>query len=182
MSKGAKDGAMGTKPGRRALVLAAVAGSCAIGAAVAGPAAVLVLAPAGARGAGGRWIPTLRLDQLHEGEPKRAAIVEDRRDAWSIERGVELGSIWLVRRGDDVIALSAVCPHLGCSVNAVVDGPGGERGFACPCHTSAFGLDGGRRGGPSPRGMDTLATRIVRGVVEVDFRRFRIGIAEKEEA
>jgi Rieske Fe-S protein len=159
--------------GRRALVLA---GACAVAAAAAVPAAAFVAAPLGARGAGGRWVRTLRLDQLREGEAKRVAIVADRRDAWTLERAVELGSVWLVRRGDGVLAYSSVCPHLGCSVNATASG------FACPCHTSAFDARGKRMSGPSPRDLDALQTRIEDGVVAVDFRRFRIGVSERVEA
>ena len=53
--------------------------------------------------------------------------------------------------------------------------------FACPCHTSAFDADGKRKSGPSPRDMDRMATKVEDGVVAVDFRRFRIGVAEKVE-
>jgi cytochrome b6-f complex iron-sulfur subunit/menaquinol-cytochrome c reductase iron-sulfur subunit len=170
------------RPGRRALTLAVVVGSCAVAAAAVIPVTAFVASPVGSKGAGGRWVRTLRLDQLVEGEPKRVAIVDDRRDAWTVERGVELGSVWLVKQGGKVTALSAVCPHLGCSVN-VVTGGGQPAGFACPCHTSAFDGDGKRRSGPSPRDMDALGTRIEDGgVVAVDFRRFRIGIPEKVEA
>lgn len=167
------------RPPRRALTLAVIAGSCAIAAATAIPAAAFVAAPVSSKGAAGRWVRTLRLDQLVDGEPKRVAIVDDRRDAWTIERGVELGSVWVVKHGDKVTALSAVCPHLGCSVNVATE-PGG--GFACPCHTSAFGPGGQRKSGPSPRDMDSLATRIEDGFVAVDFRRFRIGIPDKVES
>lgn len=164
---------------RRTLTLAVVVGGCAIAAATAIPAAAFVAAPIGTKGAAGRWVRTLRLDQLADGEPKRVAIVDDRRDAWTLERGVELGSVWLVKHGDKVTAFSSVCPHLGCSVNVA---PGAGAGFACPCHTSAFEPDGKRRSGPSPRDLDALATRIEDGFVAVDFRRFRIGVAEKVEA
>jgi cytochrome b6-f complex iron-sulfur subunit/menaquinol-cytochrome c reductase iron-sulfur subunit len=167
------------RPPRRALTLAIVAGSCAIAAATAIPAAAFVAAPIATRGAGGRWVRTLRLDQLVEGEPKRVAIVDDRRDAWTLERGVDLGSVWIVKHGDKVTAFSAVCPHLGCSVNVATPA---SAGFACPCHTSAFAPDGARTSGPSPRGLDTLATRIEEGFVAVDFRRFRIGVPEKVES
>jgi Rieske Fe-S protein len=120
-------------------------------------------------------VRAIKLDQLKEAEPRRVAIVDDRRDAWTIERGVELGSVWLVRHGDKVTAFSAVCPHLGCSVNAA------ESGFACPCHTSSFDAEGKRRSGPSPRDLDVLETRIEDGHVAVDFRRFRIGVEAKVE-
>ena len=52
-------------------------------------------------------------------------------------------------------------------------------GFTCPCNTSAFGDDGPRKEGPAPRDLDELAVRIDDGVVAVDFKRFRIGVAEK---
>jgi cytochrome b6-f complex iron-sulfur subunit/menaquinol-cytochrome c reductase iron-sulfur subunit len=151
-------------------------GGAALGCAIAAPAAVFVVAPVKTGGgAGERWVRTIRLDQLRDGEPKKVSIVADQRDAWTLAKDVDLGAVWLVRRGDAVSAFSAVCPHLGCSVNALADGT-----FACPCHTSAFGADGARAAGPAPRGMDSLATRVDEGVVAVDFRRFRIGIAERE--
>ena len=161
---------------RGALKHLVVLGSAALGCAVAAPAAVFAVAPiqkAGERAA--RWVKTIRLDGLREGEPKKVSVVADERDAWTLARGVELGAVWLVRRGDEVKAFSAVCPHLGCSVNALPDGS-----FACPCHTSAFGADGARVAGPAPRGMDPLATRIEDGVVAIDFQRFRIGTPERE--
>lgn len=166
------------RPTRRTVTLAIVAGGCAIAAATAIPAAAFVAAPIASKGAAGHWVRTLRLEQLVDGEPKRVAIVDDRRDAWTIERAVELGSVWVVKNGEKITAFSAVCPHLGCSVNVA---PGGA-GFLCPCHTSAFALDGKRKSGPAPRDLDTLATRIEEGFVAVDFQRFRIGIPEKEQA
>jgi len=162
--------------GRRSLIMAAAAGTCAIAVGVGAPAAALVLAPLRAGGSSGRWVKTLRFDQLRDNEPKRVAIVSDGRDAWTVEKNVELGSVWLVKKGDKVLAFSAVCPHLGCSINT---GEGGA--FACPCHTSAFDPEGKRKSGPSPRDMDTMATKIDDGFVVVDFRRFRIGVAEKVE-
>jgi len=163
------------KPSRRTLVLATCVGACAIGAATAGPAIALAVAPLARKVGGGRWVRTIPLDQLREGDPRRVAIVDDRRDAWTIERRVELGSVWLVRHGAEVRAFSAVCPHLGCSVNAVADG------FACPCHTSSFDRGGKRASGPSPRDLDALATRVEDGVVLVDFRRYRIGVEDRVE-
>jgi menaquinol-cytochrome c reductase iron-sulfur subunit len=163
---------------RRVLVLVTAAGACALGGAVVAPALTFALAPLRTHGdPKDRWVRTLRLDQLEDAKPRRVSILADRRDAWTVERGVELGSVWLVRRGAEVFALSAVCPHLGCSVTAVES----DTGFACPCHTSAFAPDGKRTSGPSPRDLDKLATRIEDGHVWVDFRRFRIGIEAQEE-
>jgi cytochrome b6-f complex iron-sulfur subunit len=46
-----------------------------------------------------------------------------------------------------IAAISLVCSHLGCIVART------ERGFACPCHGSAFDRDGHAVAGPAPRGL-----------------------------
>jgi len=44
-------------------------------------------------------------------------------------------------------AISAVCTHQGCLVNAA------KNGFRCPCHGSTYDRDGERTGGPAPRAL-----------------------------
>ena len=39
---------------------------------------------------------------------------------------------------------TAVCTHLGCTVNMV------ETGYACPCHGSTYDINGRNTGGPAP--------------------------------
>lgn len=160
---------------RGALKALAVAGGCVAAAVVVVPGAQLVLAPA--RGAAGaaRWIKTVRVDLLREGTPKRISIIADARDAFMLDKQVELGAVWLVRRGDKVDAFNVTCPHLGCAI-ALEDDT-----FSCPCHDSDFALDGARKSGPSPRDMDRLETKVEDGHVMVDFRKFRQGIPEKVE-
>ena len=90
--------------------------------ALAVPTVRFLVAPAlGAAGAG-RWIKTVPVDSLPEGEPKRVALVADHRDAWTLEKNVELGAAWLLRKGSDVVAWSTVCPHLGCVGGQELDG------------------------------------------------------------
>jgi Rieske Fe-S protein len=168
-------------PRRRALLVVSGIGACALAAAAAGPSIALALAPLEARHGGGRWVRTIKLEQLKDGEARRVSIVDDRRDAWLLEKGVVLGSVWLIRRGDKTMAFSSVCPHLGCSVNAVAAPDGKLDGFACPCHTSAFDGAGKRTSGPSPRDLDALETKTEDGHVFVEFRRFRIGVDAKVE-
>jgi len=140
------------------------------------PAARFVMAPVRSGGAAGHWIKTVKLDALPEGQPKRVALVADHRDAWTMERQVQLGAAWLVREGDAVKAWSVTCPHLGCAIDRSASGPG----FNCPCHDSEFAADGKRVTGPSPRDMDALDTKIEDGFVLVDFHRYRQGIAAKD--
>jgi len=163
---------------RRFLKVLVAAGGAAFTGALAVRAVVFVSAPlAGDRSTGARWVKTVRLDSLPEGEPKKVSIVADQRDAWTLTRNVELGAAWLIRKGDKVVALSTSCPHLGCAVGTAPDG----KSFGCPCHTSSFDPQGKRTGGPSPRDMDPLETRIEDGIVLVDFRRYRISIADRVE-
>ncbi len=168
------DGETGRRGALKHLI---VVGSAAIGCAVAAPAAVFIAAPVKSGGGdrAARWVKTIRFETLREGEPRKVAIVDDEQDAWTLSRGVELGSVWLVRRGEQVVAFSAVCPHLGCAVNALADGS-----FGCPCHTSTFDAAGKKTGGPTPRDMDPMATKIDAGFVAVDFRKFRIGTNDRE--
>jgi menaquinol-cytochrome c reductase iron-sulfur subunit len=162
-----------SKTSRRGALATIAAVGCG---ALAIPTVRFVVSPAlGAAGAG-KWIKTVPFDSLTEGEPKRVALVADRRDAWTLEKDVELGAAWLVRKGDAITAYSTVCPHLGCAIDKQGSGPG----FNCPCHDSSFAPDGARLTGPSPRGMDTLATKVEDGAVHIEFQRFRQGTPEKE--
>jgi len=153
-----------------------VLGGAALGCAVGAPAVVFLAAPVKTGGdRAARWVRTVRFESLTEGEPKKVSIVADQRDAWTVAKDVDLGAVWLVRRGEHVVALSAVCPHLGCSIDSLADGS-----FGCPCHTSTFAADGAKTGGPTPRGMDPLATKLDDGFVAVDFQKFRIGTDARE--
>lgn len=69
----------------------------------------------------------------------------------------------LVRRGDEVFALSTVCTHLGCIAKPMRDG------FDCPCHGSRFGRDGTVLKGPAPKSLPWLkVTDAGKGVYVVD--------------
>jgi Rieske Fe-S protein len=164
------------KPSRRSTlkVIAAIGGAVGCGA-IAVPSLRFLVAPASGAVGAGRWIKTLELESLREGEPKRVTLIADHRDAWTLEKAVELGAVWMLRHGGEVTAWSVTCPHLGCAVNTSASGPG----FACPCHDSAFDAKGNVLSGPSPRPLDVLGTRVEEGFVLVDFQRFRQGIPEK---
>ena len=53
--------------------------------------------------------------------------------------------VFLLRKGNTFRCLSAVCTHLGCTVNLA------KQGFHCPCHGSVFGHDGNVESGPAPK-------------------------------
>jgi cytochrome b6-f complex iron-sulfur subunit len=71
---------------------------------------------------------------------------------------------YLTRVGDEIVALSEKCPHLGCRVPFCESS--GQ--FECPCHGSVFNRIGEFREGPSPRGMDRYPVSVVDGYVVLD--------------
>ena len=55
--------------------------------------------------------------------------------------------VFLFRKGNSFRAASAVCTHLGCTVNLAGDG------FHCPCHGSVFDKNGAVVSGPAPSSL-----------------------------
>lgn len=55
--------------------------------------------------------------------------------------------VFLVRQGNTYRCLSAVCTHLGCTVNRAA------HGYHCPCHGSIFDDQGTVKSGPAPRAL-----------------------------
>ncbi len=112
-------------------------------------------------------------------EPRRVEIVAPVvQDAWTTARDVVLGAAF-VRRLDEtkIVALSAVCPHLGCAVGFV---KGDKPHFLCACHDSVFGVDGERQTGPAERGMDPLPVEVKDGRLQLTWLRFRLGGSTRE--
>ena len=99
------------------------------------------------------------------------------RNAWAVADNVGLGAAWIRKTADGQLqALSSACPHLGCAVafDAQADV------FKCPCHKSAFNVDGTKISGPSKRGLDPLPIFEESGRVKVTFVRFRPDVPRSE--
>jgi cytochrome b6-f complex iron-sulfur subunit/menaquinol-cytochrome c reductase iron-sulfur subunit len=155
-------------------------GTALFGAVLSIPLGGAVLAPlVRGRGPGkGKLVRVAPLSALVADEPLKVTIVGELRDSWAVTRRRCFGRAYLVlRTGGRVMALSATCPHLGCTIDLAPD----RQSFECPCHGSAFRLDGKRVSGPSPRGMDELETRVERGEVFIRWTRYRQGTAAKVE-
>jgi menaquinol-cytochrome c reductase iron-sulfur subunit len=116
------------------------------------------------------------LADLVEGLPKRVELVSTVVDGWTRAVGV-VGAVWLLKKPDGTVsALSTVCPHSGCSI-----GQKSKSSYGCPCHDSTFQLDGTATEGPSPRAMDPIEVQIKGKDVWVRYRRFKVGIKERQE-
>lgn len=102
------------------------------------------------------------LDQVpDDGKPYFFPVVTDRQDAWTQYKSQKVGAVYLIREPgtETPIAFTAKCPHAGCSIGYSAE----EEKFKCPCHTSAFKLDGSRARGDeevTPRDMDPLEVKL----------------------
>ena len=69
---------------------------------------------------------------------------------------------WLGHDNDGYFAMSAICPHLGCTIQKA------EAMFTCPCHGSQFDRQGNVRNGPATRPMSYLAITLAAGLLTID--------------
>ena len=75
------------------------------------------------------------------------------------------GAVILLRLPDaSYRALSAVCTHQGCEVRP------GSNGLRCPCHGSAYSLDGNVVRGPATKPLAAYPVRVADGQVTIDVR------------
>ena len=112
-----------------------------------------------------------------DGTPVRFTLRSDVTDAWTLYRDRVLGSVYLrLMPNGQVIAFNDTCPHLGCKV----DYQASQSRFFCPCHQSAFGLDGEKKNLTPPRGLDVLHTEIRDGAIWVKYQNFRTATSQKE--
>ncbi len=124
------------------------------------------------------FLPVATLAELpDDGTPLRFGLSADKVDAWNLFKNQTIGTVYLRKINGQVIAFNDTCPHLGCKV----DYKPSEHIFFCPCHASAFKLDGERKNEIPPRGMDTLETRVDdKNRIWVKYENFQRGVAEKK--
>lgn len=107
--------------------------------------------------------------------PVKKIITVSQVDGW--RKVVSEKSVYVVKESSGKLkVLSAICPHLGCSVKVGE----GNKEFACPCHKGVFGLEGKLISGPPPRDLDELDSRIENGQLQVRYQSFRQLIPTKE--
>ncbi|HEY7198933.1 MAG TPA: Rieske (2Fe-2S) protein [Candidatus Dormibacteraeota bacterium] len=143
---------------RRRLLVAA--GAAAVAGGVAGIAGERVAGSAAAmRGAGRRelvpagatWHPVVAVGELADGEAVRFS--------------TDAVEGFVIRRAGEYQALSAVCTHLGCVLQQANAGQ-----LLCPCHRTAFDLDGSvlsHQLPQAPPALPQMRTRVRDGKVEV---------------
>lgn len=151
-----------------------------LGAIAAYPIVRYVLFPVGRKTVSGASAPidVLAVADLDPGgKPTKVELVgEGVRNGWGVSDRVALGSAYVRKDGDQVVALSSICPHLGCAIG--YDGASNQ--FKCPCHRSSFGLSGEKKSGPAKRGLDPLPVEVRDGRVHLTFVRYKQDVSERE--
>ena len=138
---------------RRALVVLVNAATALISGALGALLGAFALRPGGQTGRE-RWLHAGSLVELKPGTPVPRVLSVPRADGWYRERVRQ--TVFLVRDGDQVKALSATCTHLGCQVRWDTEG----KKFRCPCHGGAYDARGQVVEGPPPRPLDTIDVRV----------------------
>jgi len=107
--------------------------------------------------------------------PVKKLVKVEQRDGW--RKIVSQKAVYICRDAKgDFCALSSVCPHLGCTIAWHDD----KNKFVCPCHNGQFTAEGKLLGGPPPRGMDRLESKVEDGKLVVHYQNFRQLVPNKE--
>ncbi|MCU9613700.1 ubiquinol-cytochrome c reductase iron-sulfur subunit [Caldibacillus lycopersici] len=119
--------------------------------------------------AGGDLIATGLKESEITNEPQRVDFKFDQQDGWYESQVTQ--SAWVYKDNNgDIIALSPICKHLGCTVNW----NGNEEfpnQFYCPCHFGRYEKDGTNVKGTPPRGpLDRYDYEIKDGVLYLSMR------------
>ena len=109
---------------------------------------------------------------MFSGRPKNKASQKQLLEAGSVESFLPNtvtaffgGRFYLSRQQDGgFIALSLRCTHLGCSIAWEQE----KQRFICPCHSSAFDINGEVLNPPAARALDYYPVIIENNIVKVD--------------
>ncbi len=120
------------------------------------------------------WTKVGKVNDLFAGEPTKLTFAVKTTSAYISE--TVLHDVWVIKQPSlKVTAFSPICPHLGCEFNWNAQ----TNHFECPCHGSVYAVNGKVLGGPAPRPLDTLSTKIQSGELYVEWEMFKVGIPEK---
>jgi menaquinol-cytochrome c reductase iron-sulfur subunit len=106
--------------------------------------------------------------------PLRLTLELKQRDGW--QETASQPVVYIIKTGGKIKALSAICPHLGCTV----PWDAGRNAFVCPCHGGVFSPDGACTAGPPRRSLDSLETKVAGGKLMVKYQYFRPDVSSKE--
>ena len=103
------------------------------------------------------WIEIGAADDFDNESPLGVNYNKEIKDGWN-KRTVS-STAWVYRSKGELIALSPICTHLGCTVSFYED----RDSFACPCHGGLYDKEGNVIGGPPPKPLKRHKIRLEAG-------------------
>ena len=172
-SAAASMGPDGTRRRFFELVIKASAGF--IGLSLAVPLVGYLISPAFKRRTQ-QWVDVASAEELPPGVPKQLEYVATVQDGY-LETKTQK-AVWAVKQASgEVTVFSPICTHLGCGYHW----DRGAQQFKCPCHGSVFDVSGRVVGGPAPRPLDALPSKVDNGRLLVMFKEFKSGVPKQIE-
>jgi len=152
-------------------------GAAGMGAVLSVPVLRYVLYPLYAKAARNEWSDVGDVSEFQNSKvPIRKTVNFTRRDGWREVVSAQSVYVNCDEKGQ-LAVLSAICPHLGCSVSWQA----ANNKFVCPCHGGEFKAGGEHIFGPPPRAMDALPTQMKDGKLQVQFEYFRSNVPNQEK-
>ena len=140
-------------------VIASIGGL--IGATIGLPAIAYVVGPAFKQDTD-EWIRLGSVGKVELNTPTLFKTTIEKQIGWT-NAEEEFSAYVLTTNGQEFIAMSNVCTHLGCRVRWIPV----QDGFFCPCHNGVFSKDGNVISGPPPRPLDRFEVKVEDGVLFV---------------
>ena len=155
-------GSSNGKTSRRDLMKAAIVSiGGLIGASIGLPAIAYIVGPA-LKQAADNWIRLGTTSKVELNEPTLFKATVETQTGW-IDTQEEVSAYVLTENGNDFVAISNICTHLGCRVRWIAE----EGKFFCPCHNGVFARDGSVISGPPPRPLDRYETKVEDGALYI---------------
>ncbi len=122
------------------------------------------------------WVDVGGVEELPAGRPTQLDHVTTVRDGWLEAKSQK--AVWAVKQAQgEVKVFSPICTHLGCGYRWDET----EKKFLCPCHGSAYDINGQVLGGPAPRPLDVLPSKVEGGRLLVMYQDFKSGLSKSVE-
>ncbi len=106
------------------------------------------------------WIRLGAISKVELNTPTLFKATIDTQTGW-INTQEDVSAYVMTENGQDFVAMSNVCTHLGCRIRWIAD----LEGFYCPCHNGVFAKDGTVKAGPPPRPLDRFETKVENGIL-----------------
>lgn len=119
------------------------------------PAVAYLIGPALRKAQEENWLPLGTTSRVEPGQPTLFSTTVEQEAGWIVNQE-ELTAYVLTDNGREYIAMSNICPHLGCRVRWIED----RQQFYCPCHNGVFDKDGEVLEGPPPRPLERFDVKV----------------------